>query len=351
MDLRKILLIDILIAAVFFIAVAMWAHESQFLHEIHEDIEDINPNGYVYYTVLIMTFFLAVTGIAIHQIHIHRQSMYIIKHLCSQVAVETENRHQRHKLESLGALAGGLSHEINNALQPILGLTGVLRTEIGDEATPNTLKYLDTINQSALHARDIVQKVLIFSRKDNELEIKTHNLLELLDEIVNFATSLVPSSVSVSRQGFGASADISKPIFVDLDHTGLTQAILNLFVNASHAMEQSGNIKVRLTKNRLNKNEANMLHIAHGEYAVISIADNGCGMSAEMISKIFEPFYTTKNTGHNAGLGLAMTYGLLKDMNGTITVSSFEGIGTEFQLYLPISKEKEDKEESTGEIV
>jgi signal transduction histidine kinase len=243
---------------------------------------------------------------------------------------------EREKMACLGEMAGGMSHEINNSLQPILGLTEVLKMNITDK---EQLTYLGLINDSAIHARKIVQNVLSFARKE-EMKKEYLDLIDVLNESVKFAAEIIiPSSINVSYKGF---SNEHKKTFGFIDKTSIAQVLVNIFSNATYSIYEAdakGLIEVSLDEQDIEKSSAEKMGIKTGKYVTLSISDNGTGIEESAISKVFNPFYTSKPVGEGTGLGLSTCYGIIREMEGAIVAKNNEEQGANFTLFLPIKEE------------
>lgn len=230
------------------------------------------------------------------------------------------------RLESIGTLAGGIAHDLNNVLGPIMLCLEVMRARIKDEPLQ---KMIATIESSAKRGSDLIRQVLSFARgvKGEYMPIKIHHLLR---ETENIMRQTFPRSISVQM-------DLAKDAWTVLaDATQLQQVFMNLCVNARDAMPDGGTIKMRLENVDLDEQFAGMQEGAKpGRYVGVSIKDTGTGMPAEVKSRIFEPFFTTKELGKGTGLGLSTSYSLVKSHGGFISVYSEMGRGTMFRVYLP----------------
>jgi PAS domain S-box-containing protein len=231
------------------------------------------------------------------------------------------------RLESLGTLASGIAHDLNNVLTPIMGAAQLL---------PHTLKNLDERNQRLLNmlvdsskrGSNLVKQILTFARGvDGERTVL--QVRHILTEIISVARQTFPRSINISL-------DMSSQELwlVSADATQIHQVLMNLFVNARDAMPDGGQISVTIENIVINETYAKLhLQPAIGSYIVITIGDTGVGMSSEMLDRIFDPFFTTKETG--TGLGLSTVVGIVKAHRGAINVYSEVGRGSCFKIYLP----------------
>lgn len=250
---------------------------------------------------------------------------------------------QAQKMESVGRLAGGVAHDFNNLLSVILGYSELLLVE-ADQATPQYHRW-EQVVQAALRARDLVRQLLVFSRKQ-VLEMKPVDLNQLLTGFEKMLSRVI-------------GEDIELVLVLSSDHpwvvgdTGqLEQVVMNLAVNARDAMPQGGvlTIKTAVTKlsDRLFEKD---VELPPGEYAMLGVSDTGFGMEKDILEKIFEPFFTTKEREKGSGLGLATSYGIIKQHGGAITVSSILNSGTAFRIYLPLVKGHEIPKEKEREAL
>jgi PAS domain S-box-containing protein len=225
--------------------------------------------------------------------------------------------HHAQRLEALGTLAGGVAHEINNALVPVIALTKLVARKLPDGSRER--RSLDVVLTGAERSRDLVKQILAFSRKEEEERRRESvDLGAVLRDVVQLMRATLPASIRVVDEVAPAPAIIGDP-------GQLQQVIVNLMTNAAHAIgEAQGKITVRLRPD------------ADGAHLRLSVADTGCGMDEATLARIFEPFFTTKPVGEGTGLGLSMVHGILKDHGGRIEVKSTPGQGTCFDLVLPI---------------
>ncbi|UCF36381.1 MAG: ATP-binding protein [Acidobacteriota bacterium] len=226
------------------------------------------------------------------------------------------------KLASVGELAAGIAHEINNPLAVINEEAGLIKDlmnpEFGEPTPPQKLiPYLNTIEESVLRCRDITHKLLAFVRKTN-IELRPIQVEAVIDEVVDglLAHELAVSNIHIHKRYSPA------PLEISTDPNQLQQVMLNLLNNAVDALEgRPGTITIRTERGR--------------KRVRISVTDTGKGMSEEQIGKIFLPFYTTKEVGKGTGLGLSVSYGIIKGLGGEIEVESRKGVGSTFTIILP----------------
>ena len=230
------------------------------------------------------------------------------------------------RLESIGTLAGGIAHDLNNVLSPILLAAHLLRGRASDSSMR---KWIDTIESSAQRGAGILSQVLTFARgatgKPATLQTK-----HLLKEMVKITTETFPRSIETSLE-------IPKDLWtITADTTQLHQVLMNLCVNARDAMPQGGLLTLKAENRQIHPEEARQLiDAAPGPYLVITIADTGTGIPPASLEKIFEPFFTTKEPGRGTGLGLSTAHAIIKGHGGFIRVNSTVGRGTEFHIFLP----------------
>lgn len=238
--------------------------------------------------------------------------------------LEEQIRHAQ-KLEAIGTLAGGIAHDFNNILGAIIGFTELARIE-----APAAEDHLGGILKACRRATDLVRQILAFSRQQ-EQNRQPIRLAPVVQEAAKLLRAALPSSVE-----FDLSVDDAAPTVL-ADATQIHQVLLNLGANAAHAMlGRPGRLGIRLQSFEAAEEfvQANP-GSEKGRYAVITVSDNGQGMSPSVLEHIFEPFFTTKATGAGTGLGLAVVHGIVQGHGGLITVQSEVGVGSAFHLYLP----------------
>lgn len=248
--------------------------------------------------------------------------------------IETQSlRSQR--MESIGVLAGGIAHDLNNVLAPILMAVELLSRDQGETQKK---AMLDILRLSATRGASIVKQVLTFSR-GAEGERSVLQPKHLVREIESFAKQTFPKDIEIS-------AEISKNLWTLVgDATQIHQILLNLCVNARDAMQKGGKLTIAAENVYLDASYAKMHREAKtGPYVMFKVTDTGTGIPESIIDKIFDPFFTTKEVGKGTGLGLSTVIGIVKSHKGFITVTSEVGKGTEFKVYLPASDGVDVKE-------
>ena len=240
-----------------------------------------------------------------------------------------EQLYQAQKMESIGQLAGGISHDFNNILAVIVGHGELLRDQLQNQ--PEALEDLQMLLRGAQRATDLVQQILAFSRKTKH-EMPPILLQNVVKEALRFLRATVATTIEIAPR---ISADLP---LVLADATQIHQVIMNLCTNAAHAMKDAtgGRLEVRLESIHADAEFA-IMHtgLREGEYVRLSVSDTGYGMDENTLKHIFEPFFTTKLNGEGTGLGLSVVHGIVKAHNGGIFVYSHPGEGTIFHIYLP----------------
>ncbi|MFN6539217.1 MAG: response regulator [Nostoc sp. EkiNYC01] len=246
----------------------------------------------------------------------------------------TEKKHleaqlfRAQRLESIGTLASGIAHDLNNILTPILAGAQLLPLKFPD-ADERTRHLLEILEINAKRGADLVKQVLSFARGVEGKRI-TLQVRHLIVELAKILKETFPKSIEVS-------IDIPQDLWmVSGDSTQLHQVLMNLCVNARDAMPNGGILRISAENLLIDENYARMnLEAKVGPYTVITVSDNGVGIPSEILDRIFEPFYTTKDVGQGTGLGLSTALGIIKSHGGFVNVYSEPGSGTSFKVYLP----------------
>ena len=243
---------------------------------------------------------------------------------------------QSQKMETIGTLAGGIAHDLNNLLTPIVGYTEMVMQDIDEKSSD--FRRLSHVIKGAIRARELVKQILTFSHQVKH-QTKAIKPKSIISEVTKLLTASLPPSVILK-------ANYDAPdVVVQADATQIHQVLMNLCTNAAHAMgKEGGNLNINLSSQEVTSEDA-YLKLEPGKYVVIQVADTGCGMSEDTLKRIFEPFFTTKDVGEGTGLGLSVAHGIIKSHNGQIHAYSELGVGTTFTIYLP---EVEDKVTEIG---
>ncbi len=255
------------------------------------------------------------------------------------------------RLESLGTLASGIAHDLNNVLTPILGIVQLLPMKVPN-LDPRTQNLLEILDDSAHRGADLVKQILSFTRgtEGKLISIQVSHLLVEIQKVI--------------RQTFPKDIDLEMDLpqdswLISADGTLLHQVFMNLCVNARDAMPNGGTLSIRVENLTLDANYARMnLDAEPGPYVVLTIADTGMGISQEIIDRIFDPFFTTKDVGKGTGLGLSTVMGIVKSHHGFLNVYSEVGKGTRFKVYFPATDVevpdemcKSDLQRGQGELI
>jgi len=240
-----------------------------------------------------------------------------------------EQLRQAQKMEAIGTLAGGIAHDFNNILGAIIGYTELSLDTV--QATGNGHSHMSCVLKSANRAKELVQQILAFSRRSEKAK-KPLALIPILKETLKFLRASLPATIEI-RQRIETDQDI-----IMADFTEIHQVFMNLCTNAGHAMkERTGVLEVVLSALD-SGSEIEGVPLGPGPYLTLAVTDSGHGIPREILGRIFEPYFTTKDKGEGTGLGLAVVHGIVKDHGGEIAVYSEEGQGTTFYVYLPMIK-------------
>ncbi len=235
------------------------------------------------------------------------------------------------RLESLGTLAGGIAHDLNNLLMPILMGASLLKRL---ETSERSAKAIENIERSVTRGRELVKQVLLFAR-GADIARDPVKVDDVVREVESITASTFPRNITFETSVPGDVRAVTG------DRTQLTQVLLNLCVNARDAMPGGGQISINAANTELSPHSARLSGAASaGPYVILEVTDTGEGMPREMIDKIFDPFFTTKEVGKGTGLGLSMVQGIVSNHGGFISVASTVGEGTTFKIYLPARSEQ-----------
>jgi signal transduction histidine kinase/CheY-like chemotaxis protein len=238
---------------------------------------------------------------------------------------------QSQKMEAIGTLAGGIAHDFNNILGAILGY-GELAQEhsVHDSALR---RYVDNVMHAAGRAKVLVDRILGFSRSGLGERVHVH-VQSVIEETLELIAASLPANIRLEKKLDAGDAALIG------DSTHLHQVAMNLCTNAVHAMERGGTLTVLLERIRLIEDRSlSRGALSPGTYARLIIKDTGAGIAPAVLERIFDPFFTTKDVGEGTGLGLSLVHGIVTDLGGAIDVSTTPGIGTSFEIWLPIATE------------
>lgn len=245
----------------------------------------------------------------------------------------TERKHteeqlrQSQKMEIVGQLSGGIAHDFNNLLTVMIGNAEHLGEQL--KSREDLRRIADDICRSGERGAELTQRLLAFSRRQflQPLAVDCH---ELLDSMHKLLRRTLRENVEIST-AFSPAA-----VAAFADRTQLESAVLNLALNAQDAMPAGGRLTLSTDVVSLDGQDTDAHpEVAAGDYALIAVTDNGEGMTSDVVGRVFEPFYTTKEVGKGSGLGLSMVYGFAKQSNGHVSIYSEPGLGTTVRLYLP----------------
>jgi signal transduction histidine kinase len=239
---------------------------------------------------------------------------------------------QAHKMESIGTLAGGISHDFNNILYGAIGYTDLCL----DDVEPGTLVHsnLEEIKSGLLRAKSLTRQILAFSRQ-NDSEIEPTMVAPVVNEVVQFLKATIPSTIAIK-----VDTDVSESTIMG-NPTKIHQIVMNLCTNSVHAMEENGGI-LEITLDRLDIGSNLSGHtdsdLNSGPWIRLRVADTGTGIAPNDLNRVFDPYFTSKEQGKGTGMGLAVVHGIVQSYHGRISVKSREGFGTRFDIYFPLLK-------------
>ena len=241
---------------------------------------------------------------------------------------------QSQKMEAVGTLAGGIAHDFNNILASIIGYTELAMLK-GISESSQAGDCLDQVLKASQRARDLVKQILMFSRQ-SDVEKKPVQLTPIIKETVKFLRATLPTNIEIKRR-ISATSDV-----VLADPIQIHQVLMNLCTNAAHAMRQEGGVLKIMMTDMDADDPSESLPTPRNDVRclAISVSDTGHGIDPEHLDKIFDPFFTTKSSGEGTGMGLSVVYGIVKDLNGNITVQSEQNKGATFSISLPRCEEQ-----------
>lgn len=250
-----------------------------------------------------------------------------------QAHLQLQNQlQQAHKMETIGTLAGGISHDFKNILNPIIGFTSLAMDSLENDSSAK--KDLARVLKAAKRADELVNQILAFSRQ-NEQVFAPVDLRSVMTESIDLLRATIPTTVEIKSNIYDGHERVLG------NYTQIQQVVMNLCTNAFQALvDKTGKIKIDLTKIHLDQ----LFHEKNpgfkvGDYLLLTVSDNGKGIPKDVLTRIFDPFYTTKKIGEGTGLGLSVVHGVVNSHKGHIHVESTKS-GTTFKVYLPVTKEE-----------
>ena len=239
---------------------------------------------------------------------------------------------QKYKVEAIGLMAGGMAHNFNNTLAIILGSVELAQRRINQQQAIDPL--LENIKIASLRSRDLVQQVLVYSRKGviNKEQVSP---VSVVKETVKLLLLTIPATVQLQSQIEPAAEEL----FIRGDATQIQEALINLCNNAVYAMEEEGQLTIRVTcANPAEKEILSGGRSPGSAFVQISVEDTGCGIMPELLDKIFDPFFTTKDVHAGTGMGLSTVQGVMEQHGGRVEVDSTPGRGATFSLFFPVAE-------------
>jgi PAS domain S-box-containing protein len=235
---------------------------------------------------------------------------------------------QSQKMQAIGTLAGGIAHDFNNILFPIMGYTEMAMSNVPDNCPAQN--YMKEVFKAATRATELVQQILTFSRQSEE-EWKPLKVAPVIKEVLKLIDASLPSTIKIRTDIPDHSG------YIMGDPTQIHQVMMNLCTNAYHAMrEQGGTLDVTLRDMEFSPQDVLPIHdLKPGMYYVLTIRDTGHGMPPDILERIFEPYFTTKDVGEGTGMGLAIVHRIVKNLGGYISAESSPGAGATFAIFLP----------------
>ena len=248
---------------------------------------------------------------------------------------------QAQRVEAIGTLAGGIAHDFNNILSSVIGYTELALDAVGGNTV--LAGYLKEVYTAGHRAKNLIKQILTFARQSDK-EIKPVQVSVIVEETLKFLRSSIPTTIEIRH-------NIESNSLIMGDSTQIHQILMNLCTNAFQAMEENGGVlNIGLTDVRLDADFTKQYEDFNpGDYLKLSVSDTGSGISPEIMSSIFEPYFTTKATGDGTGVGLATVNGIVKKYGGEIIVESEVEKGSTFSVYLPVTRKLTETKPYNGE--
>ena len=255
------------------------------------------------------------------------RKLNLVRDITDQRKIENRLR-QAQKMEAVGTLAGGIAHDFNNVLAAIMGYIELAQFDVPEDSKAR--KSLGHVLKASLRAKKLVSHILAFSRQSGN-EKKPLLIRHIAKEVIDLLRATLPSTIEIKQN------IPSKLSTIHADATQFHQILMNLGTNAYHAIGDEAGV-IEIAMNNFSTEERLVLDFAElepGEYIKLTVKDNGSGMEADTLSKIFDPYFTTKDKGVGTGMGLSVVHGIVKSHGGSISVESTPGHGSEFSLFFP----------------
>lgn len=243
------------------------------------------------------------------------------------------------KMEAIGTLAGGIAHDFNNLLTAILGYSELLLDEIKENS--ELYKPVTVIHNAAVRGGELANKILTVTRKE-KMEVKVINMNEIIRNSLELLRRSIPLNIDIITN---LKEDLP---MIKADPAQMQQVIMNLAVNARDAMPEGGRLIIETDRVGIENGAANGLPMNKTGFLKLSVSDTGCGIDAETQRRIFDPFFTTKDTGKGTGLGLYIVHSIITNHGGYINLYSEPGSGTRFNIYIPVTGDLKEDEETQG---
>ena len=265
--------------------------------------------------------------------------------ITEQLSAESERKtlqsqlQQAQKMDAIGQLTGGIAHDFNNMLASILGYSELAQRLSKDLSNATLTRYLDEIFKAGSRGRDLIEKMLAFSRGVDNSKPEPLLLEPLLNDVLKMLRSVIPASITIETE-----VEPNIPA-VMVDTVNLQQIIMNLCINARDAMAGKGELHINIRHYSCQEQNCSSCHENFsGDYVELMIADTGCGIDDEYMARMFDPFFTTKEMGKGTGMGLSVVHGTVHSSGGHIKVSSKIGEGSAISIYLPPTEQSVDDE-------
>ena len=237
---------------------------------------------------------------------------------------------QAQKMEAIGQLTGGIAHDFNNILTSVIGYLAMAEERATDTGDPHLVRQLDQAHLAARRARDLIAQMLTFARRQRS-ERRITELTSVVNQSVQLLRATMPASTIIDAE----LPDEAPP--AEIDAVQIEQVLFNLCINARDAVKAHGRIRVSLRQRRLGgwRCASCRTEVPAGTWLEIGVADDGCGIMPEVLDRMFDPFYSTKELGRGSGMGLAMVHGIVHDHGGHLRVDTVPAAGSTFRVMLP----------------